>query len=257
MVAEKLCIFIVRAMRGTKVNHGWNDQIQVAEDSISETHLHRELLGHFDLATIDAAIRWLFVTDHITRNRIGISEMNWFTLTDKGRKAADDGVFADEDKKRLYREQNPYEVFIAHQFNADDRDLVTFIRERVLQPIGLTAVDGRADGLEDFRSAILSKIKRARYFLCLLTRRGELTSGDYASSVWLYQETGVAVAYGKKPLLLVEDGIGSDYVGELVSIYEHIRFTRSNHPAMFDGIARRFLADLDANQIPRPPRMPL
>ena len=89
-----------------------------------------------------------------------------------------------------------------------------------------------------------------------LTKRAALASGSFASSVWLYQETGVAVAYGKKPLLLVEEGIDSEYVGELQRIYEHITFTRSNHPERFEAIARRLLIDLEANNIPLPARGP-
>ncbi len=85
-----------------------------------------------------------------------------------------------------------------------------------------------------------------------MTKREELASGEFASSVWLYQETGVAVAYGKQPLLLVEEGIDSHYVGELQSIYEHISFTRSNHPQKFEGIIRRIVVDLEANLIPLP-----
>ena len=154
----------------------------------------------------------------------------------------------------MYQEEDPYAVFVAHQFNRDDTDLVTHIREKVLLPHGFTMLDGRADGLEEFRTSILEKIRRARFFLCLLTKRVELASGAFASSVWLYQETGVAVAYGKKPLLLVEEGLDSDYVGELQSIYEYIMFTRSNQPQEFQAISRRFLVDLDTNLIPRPDR---
>lgn len=119
-------------------------------------------------------------------------------------------------------------MFIAHQFNPDDTALVTFIRDRILVPAGFELIDGRAERLEEFRTSILTKIKQARFFLCLLTKRIELASGAFASSVWLYQEMGVAVAYGKKPLLLVEDNIDPQYVGELQSIYEHIVFNCSN-----------------------------
>ena len=67
--------------------------------------------------------------------------------------------------------------------------------------------------------------------------------------------TGVAFpAYGKKPLLLVEEGIDSEYVGELQRIYEHISFTRSNHPDRFEAVSRRFLVDLATNKIPFPTR---
>jgi hypothetical protein len=197
-------------------------------------------------------MRWLEFGGYVGTNSATIRGPFWHSLTTKGCEVADSGRFSDEERKLLYQEEDPHTVFIAHQFNTDDTDIVSYIRDKVLVPNGFKVLDGRADGLEEFRTSILTKIRRARFFLCLLTKRQELTSGTYASSVWLYQETGVAVAYGKKPLLLVEEGVDSQYVGELQSIYEHITFTRSNHPLKFDAISRRFLNDLDANSIPRP-----
>ena len=85
-------------------------------------------------------------------------------------------------------------MFLAHQFRDDDVDLKAHLVTTVLQPAGYSVVDGRADGMEQFRTAILSKIRVSRFFLCLLTRRAQLVTGGYASSVWLYQEVGAAAA---------------------------------------------------------------
>jgi hypothetical protein len=106
--------------------------------------------------------------------------------------------------------------------------------------------------LEQFRVSILNKIRDSRFFICLLTKRVPLESGGYISSVWLYQEIGAAMAFGKKPLLLVEQGIDSHFVGEFQKIYEHIPFTRSNHTAVFPDIIRRLEADLEGSMIPLP-----
>ena len=173
-------------------------------------------------------------------------------MTEKGKQVADQGGFDEEEKKLFYQSEDPYSVFVAHQFREDDQDIVDYIREKVLAPSGFKLLEGRVEGLEEFRQTVLSKIRRARFFLCLLTRRTALATGEYASSVWLYQETGVAVAYGKKPLLLVEDGVSSEYIGALQDIYEHIVFTRSNHPKKFEAICRRFNTDLEVSQIPKP-----
>jgi hypothetical protein len=204
------------------------------------------------MAEIDAAIRWLQYGQYIGESSATIRGPFWRELTQKGRDAAIAGRLPENDRPLLYQEQQPHQVFVAHQFNTDDTALVSYIRERVLAPAGFELVDGRAEGLEDFRTSILTKIKRARYFLCLLTKRIELSSGTFASSVWLYQETGVAVALGKQPLLLVEDSIDREYVGELQSIYEHIVFNRSNHPQAFERIVPRLVADLKAHSIPLP-----
>ena len=262
MVSESICLAILQFMRGHKLTlttaHDPDDPEKATrrqsteEDAAADSHIYRQLLGQYDLADIDAAMRWLELGEYVGQSSATIRGPFWRVLTDKGRAAADAGAIPDDERRLLYQEQDPYAVFIAHQFNTDDSDLVAYIRDSVLSPLGLQLLDGRADGLEEFRVSILTKIRQARFFLCLLTKRTELASGAYASSVWLYQETGVAVAYGKKPLLLVEDGIDSQYVGELQSIYEHITFTRSNHPQKFDAIGRRFLVDLEANNIPPP-----
>ncbi|QDV61965.1 toll/interleukin-1 receptor domain-containing protein [Crateriforma conspicua] len=230
------------------------EEVVSRPECFKDPELYRALLPKFDLTTIDAALRWLTYCDYL----IGSKEVNfggqsiWTELTEKGRAAAKKGELAEEDRRLLHGQEEPHEVFIAHQFNTQDSELVSYIRGRVLEPAGFNAIDGRADGLEAFRTAIVEKIRRARFFVCLLTKRNSLTAGGSASSVWLYQETGVAVAFGKRPLLLVEEGIDREYVGELQSIYEHIVFSRSNHPDKFDSIRPRLENDLKANDMALP-----
>jgi hypothetical protein len=143
-------------------------------------------------------------------------------------------------------------VFIAQQFNPDDNDLVRYLREDVLGKAGFNCYEGKVEGLEPFRTAILTKIKKARYFICVLTKRVAVKSGGFVSSVWLYQETGAAVAYGKVPLLLVEEGIDPLYVGELQKEYEYKVFSRSNHPGVFQSILPCLYTDLEKHGIARP-----
>jgi hypothetical protein len=265
MVSELICLAILQCVRGHSVSYttdhpnmrrNWTRDIQ---DAASDSDIYRYLLSRYDLAEIDAAMRWLELGQYIGRIEFDTPSYELAPrlsrkLTDKGCEAADRNRIPEDEKKLLYQEQDPYAVFVAHQFNRDDSDLVAYLRDRVLIPNGLKLLDGRAEGLEEFRTAILVKIRQARFFLCLLTKRTQLVSGSFASSVWLYQETGVAVAYGKKPLLLVEEGIDSEYVGELQRIYEHITFTRSNHPERFEALNRRILIDLETNNIPLPTR---
>jgi len=257
MVSELICVEILQFVRGRSVTltttfDEGEPRKSKDQDAVTPSDLYRHLLSRYQLADIDAAVRWLELSEYMGRIRWGISGLEWHVLTDKGREAADSGKVSDEDKRLLYQQEDPYAVFVAHQFNQDDNDIVTYIGEKILLPRGFKMLEGRADGLEEFRSSILKKIQHARFFLCLLTKRVELVSGTFASSVWLYQETGVAVAHGKKPLLLIEQGLDSDYVGELQAVYEYLTFTRSNYPQKFEMIVQRFLADLDASLVPRP-----
>jgi len=258
MVSEKICLEILRLVLGKDVmmtrtgSPGTKDEkvsTSVTENAIMESDLYRPLLAMYDLNNIEAAIRWLQLGKFLGRTEWGLRGPWAFTLTEKGVRAAKEGRFPDEDRKLLYQVE-PYQVFIAHQFNTDDEELVRYLREDILRPAGYAAVDGRAEGLEEFRQAILNKMSRARFFLCLLTRRSELVTGTFVSSVWLYQEIGAAMAFGKKPLLLVEEGIDPHFVGELQKTYEHIEFTRSNHPRVFKRVVERFNADIEADLIP-------
>ncbi len=260
MVSERLCLEILKFLRGKstayteRAGDGSISRTSQESDSSTEGELYRFFLSRYSLAEIEAAMRWLSLGDYLGKTYPGglLGGLYVHSLTDKSRKVVEIGSFDNAERKLFYQEESPYEVFIAHQFNNDDQSLVRYIDQKVLMPLGFKRSDGRAEGLEDFRSAISTKIKRARFFLCLITKRQELSSGRYTSSVWLYQETGAAVAYGKSPLLLVEDGIDLDYVGELQSIYEYIRFNRSNHPEAFDSIGRRLISDLEAHCIPLP-----
>jgi hypothetical protein len=69
-------------------------------------------------------------------------------------------------------------------------------------------------------------------------------------SVWLYQETGAAVALGKKPLILVEQGMDEHFAGELQKNYEYIPFCRAEYESSFQELGRRVRGDLAANHIP-------
>ena len=260
MVSETICLEILRLVLGKNVTmtqtyfpgtEGEKISTNVTENAITESGLYRPLLATYDLSNIEAAVRWLQLGEFLGRTEWGLRGPWAFTLTEKGVKAAKDEGFSDEDRKLLYQIE-PYQVFIAHQFNIDDQELVRYLREDILRPSGYDAVEGRAEGLEEFRQAILNKMSHAKFFLCLLTKRSELVTGTFVSSAWLYQEIGAAMAFGKKPLLLVEEGIDPHFVGELQKIYEHIEFTRSNHTRVFKRVVERFNADLEADLIPLP-----
>lgn len=258
MLSEVVCLDILRYMRGRTITHVMRDAsgVQVSptdQDAVTDHDIYRLLLPVHSLAELDTAMRWLDLSGYYSTSGFGLpSGISWRVLTDKGREAADRNQFSEVERELFYQSEDPHAVFVAHQFNDDDKDLVSYLKERVLLPQGFRFLEGRVDDLQEFRVVILNKIRLARFFVCLLTKRTQLPSGTYASSVWLYQETGVAVAYGKKPLLLVEEGIDQDYIGELQKVYEHQPFTRSNHPRVFDRVSSHFLADLTLNKVPRP-----
>jgi hypothetical protein len=213
-------------------------------------YVYRRLLPRYSLADIEAAARWLEFGGYMGLIGFGMHRMGW-KLTDKGTRLAQRGRL-DHDERKLVYQEDPYAAFVARQFRDEDTQLFAFLRDSVLRPVGIQAFDGRVDGIEAFRGEILRKLRLARYFVCLLTRRNQLREGGFASSVWLYQETGAAVALGKKPLILVEDGMDEHFAGELQKNYEYILFSRTNYEGAFDEVGRRLSNDLAANHIPPP-----
>ena len=175
------------------------------------------------------------------------------SLMPKGMALVESRLLPDEDRAYLYRE-DPYAAFVARQFRAKDDELFDYLRDKVLRPLGISALDGKVDGIEVFRGDLLRKIRDARYFVCILTHREQLRNEEYASSVWLYQEIGAAVALGKSPLVLVEQGLSNHYAGELQKNYEYEPFARDNFAAAFYRAGQRLRNDQLGNSIV--PRVP-
>lgn len=258
MVSELICLDIIRMMYGhsmflTSTDHTTDPPTtKKTEDrnSMTESGLIRPLLAKYDLAKIESAIRWVSLGGYLGRTEHGLRGPWVFTLTDKGIAVGETGSFSEEERQ-LFNLVEPHAVFLAHQFSDADRDLEETIRQQ-LGDAGYDVWDGKVDGLEPFRHAILSKIAKARFFLCLLTHRSELREGGHASSVWLYQEIGAAVASGKAPILLVEDGMSPHYAGELQKTYEYIPFVRGDFDSVMPEVVRRLGVDLERDAIPLP-----
>jgi hypothetical protein len=261
VITEQICLDVVRTLyrRTSTMNLDLNlDDAPGAQPATSKSsmehalppsHVYRELLPRYSLSDVEAAIRWLEIGGYIGYSGVGLAPRLVMQLTDKGIRLAETGRLEDDERRLVYQE-DPYAAFVARQFCDDDSPLFTYLQESVLKPIGFQALDGRVDGIEAFRGEILRKIRLARFFLCLLTHRKQLLDGRFASSVWLYQETGAAVALGKKPLILVEDGMDGHFAGELQKNYEYIPFSRTSYEQAFEEVGRRLQNDLMANHIP-------
>jgi len=130
----------------------------LSEDAATASDIYRHLLGKYQLGNIDSAMRWLELGCYLDISKSGIAGitlLSWYVMTDKGREATDQGRFSDDERKLLHQEEDPYAVFVAYQFNQDDTDIVTYIRDKVLTPNGFKLIDGRAEGLEEFRTSVV------------------------------------------------------------------------------------------------------
>ena len=249
MITEATCADVVACLYAGTTYIGNNAE----PHSLPQNELYRRLLGRYSLSSIDSTVRWLEVGNFVGRSGFGLPAQGLpfaYVLTTKGIEYAKLGLLPPADKKLLYTE-DPYRVFVARQFQPQDEPLFTELSS-TLQAAGFTVSDGQVDALDTFRGEIIHKIRLAWLFICLLTHREAVVSGGFPSSVWLYQETGAAVALGKKPLLLVEAGMHPHYAGELQKTYEYISFERNSFVLMLPEVVRRIHGELTANHIPLP-----
>ena len=250
MVTEQIVIDVVRIIAPRTCTMESGETKSPVEHALGTSAVYRALMSTYSLADIETGVRWLELGGYVGYSGYGLAPQMVMILTEKGVALAERGSLEDAERQFVYQD-DPYAAFVARQFRDEDLELFNQLRS-VLQLVGVKAVDGRADGIDAFRGDILRKIRSARFFVCLLTHRTLLKNGRYASGVWLYQETGAAVALGKKPLVLVEDGMDDHFAGEMQKNYEYVPFSRSSQPEAFEEIARRIQADLCFNHIPLP-----
>ncbi len=262
MAFEKICVHILRFVYEkdvqyvSKVRKGEGmevDRESLEKHAAQESTIYREMMKYYSLAKIKSSLFWLNQLGFFNISYpSGFLSKQWFyRLSQKGVLVAEMGEFSKEEKICFYQAEDPYQVFVAHQFNAHDQNYVNFLSAEVLSP-NFRMVDGKVEGLDDFRSEIMGKIRRSRFFVCFVTGRSGLVHGGSVSSVWMYQETGAAVALGKKPLLLVEEGVHKDYIGELQSVYEYVEFNEANYQEKLLRVRSKLMADLKNAHIPDP-----
>ncbi|MFF5218650.1 hypothetical protein [Micromonospora sp. NPDC000442] len=131
----------------------------------------------------------------------------------------------------------PASVFLSYRFAEEDgyvRGLSGLLEDR-----GFTVVTGRrADGYVG--AAVLNRIRECEFFVSLMTRARRFAGDEerYATSAWLIEEKGAALAYRKYMVLLVEEGV--DDIGGLQGDWQRHVFT----PTTFTAAARDAVAQL-------------
>jgi hypothetical protein len=111
-------------------------------------------------------------------------------------------------------------VFLSYRF-ADTDEYIRGLSS-LLEKDGFTIITGQ-DANTYISTAILDRIRSCQFFLCLMTRADEKADGTFTTSPWLLEEKGAALAFGKKIVLMVEDGISD--IGGLQGDWQRIHFT--------------------------------
>ncbi len=109
-------------------------------------------------------------------------------------------------------------VFLSYRFA--EKEYVEGLRQ-LLEQEGFSPVTGLSANTY-ISQAILHRIKDAEFFLCLMTRDKSKTDGTFTTSPWLLEEKGAALAFGKRIVLMVEEGV--EDVGGLQGDWQRIHF---------------------------------
>jgi hypothetical protein len=109
-------------------------------------------------------------------------------------------------------------VFLSHRFAEEEyvKGLMRFLDES-----GFEVITGKSSNTYVGRS-VIDRIREASFFLCLMTRADAKTDGTFTTSPWLLEEKGVALAFNKPLVLMVEEGV-SDF-GGLQGDWQRIHF---------------------------------
>jgi len=121
-------------------------------------------------------------------------------------------------QRRDQRPDGPLSVFVSYRFAEED-----YIGglNLLLEQHGFVVVTGKSANTFVSR-AVLDRIKACDLFLCLMTRDKEKTDGTFATSPWLLEEKGAALAFGKPIVMMVEEGV-TDF-GGLQGDWQRIHF---------------------------------
>lgn len=99
-------------------------------------------------------------------------------------------------------------VFLSYRFA--EKDYVEGLTN-LLGKSGFEVVTGQAANTY-ISKAVIERIKECDYFLCLMTPSARKDDGTYTTSPWLLEEKGVALAFEKQIVLMIEEGV-TDFGG--------------------------------------------
>jgi len=124
------------------------------------------------------------------------------------------------------------DIFIAHRFA--EGALIEKLKAAI-EKAGYNWKEGKREDLGSISEDILSKIRSCGFFVSVMTKNDKLDKGGYTTSSWLIEEKGAALAFGHRPLIMVEEDVDRHYVGFLQSDDEMIYFNRNNFESKIDN----------------------
>jgi hypothetical protein len=129
-------------------------------------------------------------------------------------------------------------IFLAHRFAEDN--LIEAMK-KIIEQHKYLWVEAKKTDLGKISTEILAKIKKSGFFIAIMTKQHELHGGNFTANSWLIEEKGAALAFGQRPMIMVEEGIERHYVGFVQNEEQIIRFNKTD----FDTKAKALIKRID------------
>jgi len=139
------------------------------------------------------------------------------------------------------------DIFLAHRFT--ESVLIAQVKDEI-KKYGFNYQEGKVDDCGLITEDILDKIKRCSFFLVLITPLKEFKDGGYSTSSWLLMEIGVAIAFGRRCLILAEDKVDAEeFARKLQPDVQYETFNRTlDFPKKLNNAIERLKSEYEKNR---------
>ena len=127
-------------------------------------------------------------------------------------------------------------IFLAHRFAEDN--LVETLKA-IIQQHKYFWTEAKKNDLSKISTDVLAKIKKCGFFIAVITKQHELQGGNFTANSWLIEEKGAALAFGQRPIIMVEDGVERHYVGFVQNDEQLFHFNKEDFNAKAEGVIKR------------------
>jgi len=126
-------------------------------------------------------------------------------------------------------------IFLAHNF-MDDNLLAAL--KKTIERHKYFWVETKKSDVGKISTDVLAKIKKSGFFIAVMTRQHELKNGNFTANSWLLEEKAVALAFGQRPIIMIEEGVERHYAGFVQTEEQMISFNRTNFDTKTEEIIK-------------------
>ncbi len=126
-------------------------------------------------------------------------------------------------------------IYLAHRFTEDP--LLASLK-KIIERQKYFWVTAKNNDLGKISSDVLAKIKKSGFFIAIMTHQHALKDGNYTANSWVLEEKAAALAFGHRPIIMLEEGVERHYAGYVQSEEQIIPFTKANFEIKAEGAVK-------------------